>query len=144
MHCISITTIFTLAASIVSAAPAALDARSYPTVDTYEAQLIDVSPDFLAEVATVEVNLDPNAESKRGLEVRQSNTCALRGFAIVSGQVTPFQGTVSNSPSNYGRAVTLTGLLPGCSIGLIPQSNCGLWSIIDTSGCATARSVTFS
>lgn len=65
-------------------------------------------------------------------------------FAIVNGATTPFQGTVQNSAANFGRAVTLTGVLAGCSIGLIPQSSCSLWSIIDTSGCATARSVTFS
>lgn len=65
-------------------------------------------------------------------------------FAIVNGATTPFQGTVQNTAANFGRAVTLTGVLAGCSIGLIPQSSCSLWSIIDTSGCATARSVTFS
>lgn len=67
-----------------------------------------------------------------------------RSFAVVNGQITPFQGTVTNAAANFGRAVTLTGILPGCSIGLIPQSNCALWSVIDTAGCATARSVTFS
>lgn len=67
-----------------------------------------------------------------------------RSFAIVNGQISSFAGSVQNSAANYGRAVTLTGILPGCSIGIIPQANCGLWSIIDTSGCATARSVTFS
>lgn len=68
----------------------------------------------------------------------------LCSFAIVNGQISSFAGSVQNSPANYGRAVTLTGILPGCSIGLVPQQNCALWSIIDTSGCATARSVTFS
>ncbi|KAJ4423211.1 hypothetical protein N0V82_002072 [Gnomoniopsis sp. IMI 355080] len=142
MHSISITALFALAASIVNAAPAELQARTYPTVATVAADMTDVSADYLAKVATVEVNLDPSV-SGRGLEARQSGTCDLQGFAIVNGQATPFQGSVQNSAANFGRAVTLTGLLAGCSIGLIPQSDCSLWSIIDTSGCATARSVTF-
>lgn len=64
-------------------------------------------------------------------------------FAIASGSLVPFQGTVQNSAANYGRAVTLTGIISGCSIGLIPQASCSQWSIIDTSGCATSRSVSF-
>lgn len=79
MHSISITALFALAASIVSAAPTQeLQARTYPTVDTYVAELGEVSADYLAEVATVEVNLDPSV-SARGLQARQGGTCGLQG-----------------------------------------------------------------
>ncbi|KAG8160722.1 hypothetical protein KVR01_008986 [Diaporthe batatas] len=127
----------------VSAAPALQPRQQYPTVDTYEVTLGEVDPAYLALLDTAVVRLD-EAPEKRDIEARQGGTCDLQGFAIVNGQISSFAGSVQNSPANYGRAVTLTGILPGCSIGLVPQSNCGLWSIIDTSGCATARSVTFS
>ncbi|KAL1854473.1 hypothetical protein Daus18300_011394 [Diaporthe australafricana] len=134
--------ILALAAS-VSAAPS-LQARSYPTVATYEVTLGEVDPAYQAQVDTAVVNLDEDAASKRDIEARQGGTCNLQGFAVVNGQISSFAGAVQNSAANYGRAVTLTGILAGCSIGLIPQANCALWSVIDTSGCATARSVTFS
>ncbi|KAJ0115056.1 hypothetical protein J7T55_001465 [Diaporthe amygdali] len=127
----------------VSAAPV-LEARTYPTVATYEVTLGEVDPAYQAQLDSAVVNLDEPANIKRDVEVRQTGTCDLQGFAIVNGQISSFAGTVQNSPANYGRAVTLTGILAGCSIGLVPQQNCALWSIIDTSGCATARSVTFS
>lgn len=79
MHSVSITALFALAASIVAAAPTELQARTYPTVATYEAQLTAVDASFLAEVATVEVNLDAAASEKRGLEARQSGVCNLQG-----------------------------------------------------------------
>ncbi|KAI3393004.1 hypothetical protein diail_4883 [Diaporthe ilicicola] len=126
-----------------SAAPS-LQARTYPTVATYEVTLGDVDPAYLAQLETAVVNLDEDASTKRDIEARQGGTCDLQGFAVVNGQISSFAGSVQNLPANYGRAVTLTGILAGCSIGIIPQQNCALWSIIDTSGCATARSVTFS
>ncbi|KAH8755685.1 hypothetical protein F5883DRAFT_718711 [Diaporthe sp. PMI_573] len=119
----------------VSAAPS-LQPRTYPTVATYEAIMGEVDPAYQALVDTAVVNLDEAPATKRDIEARH--------FAIVNGQISSFAGSVQNSPANYGRAVTLTGILSGCSIGLVPQANCALWSIIDTSGCATARSVTFS
>lgn len=79
MHSSSIIGLFALAANLVSAAPSALQARTYPTVATIEADLGEVSPDYLAKVATVEVNLDPNAVSTRDIEARQGGTCNLQG-----------------------------------------------------------------
>lgn len=80
MHSFSITALLALAASLASAAPSVqLEARTYPTVATIEADLTDVSADFLAKVATVEVNLDPNVSGKRDLESRQTGACFLQG-----------------------------------------------------------------
>lgn len=79
MHSSSIISIFALAASLVSAAPSALQARSYPTVATIEADLTEVPADWLAQVATVVVNLDEDVEAKREIEARQGGTCTLRG-----------------------------------------------------------------
>ncbi|POS74263.1 hypothetical protein DHEL01_v207341 [Diaporthe helianthi] len=136
--------VFVALMASVSAAPALQTRQQYPTVDTYEVTLGEVDPAYLDLLETAVVNLDEAPANRRDIEARQSGTCDLQGFAIVNGRISSFAGSVQNSAANYGRAVTLTGILPGCSIGIVPQSNCGLWAIVDTSGCATARSVTFS
>lgn len=62
----------------VSAAPA-LQARTYPTVATYEATLGQVDPAYLALLETAVVNLDEAPATKRDIEARQSGTCDLQG-----------------------------------------------------------------
>lgn len=62
----------------VSAAPA-LQARTYPTVATYEAVLGEVDPAYLALLDTAVVNLDEAPATKRTNEARQSGTCDLQG-----------------------------------------------------------------
>lgn len=62
----------------VSAAPS-LQARSYPTVATYEVTLGEVDPAYQALVDTAVVNLDESASSKRDIEARQTGTCDLQG-----------------------------------------------------------------
>lgn len=71
----TLASVLALAATVV--ALPALEARSYPTVDTYVAELTAVDPAYLAELSTAVVNLDEAA--KRDLEIRQGGTCALRG-----------------------------------------------------------------
>lgn len=62
----------------VSAAPA-LQARTYPTVATYEVTLGEVDPAYQALVDTAVVNLDEAPATKRNNEARQSGTCDLQG-----------------------------------------------------------------
>lgn len=69
--------ILALAAS-VSAAPT-LQARTYPTVATYEVTLGEVDPAYLAQLETAVVNLDEGAATKRDNEARQTGTCDLQG-----------------------------------------------------------------
>lgn len=72
-----VNTILALVAS-VSAAPA-LQARTYPTVATYEVTLGEVDPAYLDLLETAVVNLDEGATTKRDIEARQSGTCDLQG-----------------------------------------------------------------
>lgn len=62
----------------VSAAPV-LEARTYPTVATYEVTLGEVDPAYQAQLDSAVVNLDEPASSKRDVEVRQTGTCDLQG-----------------------------------------------------------------
>lgn len=62
----------------VSAAPA-LQARTYPTVATYEVTLGEVDPAYLAQLESAVVNLDEGAATKRDNEARQTGTCDLQG-----------------------------------------------------------------
>lgn len=72
-----VNTILALVAS-VSAAPA-LQARTYPTVATYEVTLGEVDPAYLDLLETAVVNLDEGVATKRDIEARQSGTCDLQG-----------------------------------------------------------------
>lgn len=60
-----------------SAAPS-LQARTYPTVATYEVNLGEVDPAYLAQLESAVVNLDEGA-TKRHNEARQAGTCDLQG-----------------------------------------------------------------
>lgn len=64
--------------AFASAAPA-LQARTYPTVATYEVTLGEVDPAYQAQLDDAVVNLDEGAATKRGNEARQSGTCDLQG-----------------------------------------------------------------
>lgn len=72
-----VNTFLALVAS-VSAAPA-LQARTYPTVATYEVTLGEVDPAYQAQLDTAVVNLDEGASTKRNNEARQTGTCDLQG-----------------------------------------------------------------
>lgn len=72
-----VNTVLALVAS-VSAAPA-LQARTYPTVATYEVTLGEVDPAYQAQLDTAVVNLDEGASTKRDNEARQTGTCDLQG-----------------------------------------------------------------
>lgn len=77
MQSFSVVAILALAASLVSAAPSALEARTYPTVATYEAEMTEVDPAYLESLSTVVINLDEPA--KRSIDARQSGTCFIQG-----------------------------------------------------------------
>lgn len=87
MHSFTIAALSALAATVVNAAPAALsvpelklEARTYPTVATYEAQMTEVDPAFVESLKTIVINLDETANESRDLETRQSGTCDIQGF----------------------------------------------------------------
>lgn len=80
MHSFSIAALFALATSVVTAAPALeLEARTYPTVATYEAEMTSVDADFLESLKSVVVRLDEDVSSETAVEARQSGTCGIQG-----------------------------------------------------------------